>query len=256
MFVYYAGFLPGPASVLSTQSMPRNPCPALQPQVSFAWSGFNNAMISNVGMVLRNIYSKKFLGQLKVRSSLAGVCWHFVARRSRWYAAVHCILHFVECSDGACIWFCQPRAAQAVLHTAAVPPPLRGMAPAALFAPHAQRRCHCCGTPAACALSSLPCPTVYVLQLDGINLFAILSIISIFYCLPCALVLEGAVGGDASHGGGGTGRRLCESACRCTHYACPSMLRILPGPCLRLPPLPRCRVQGRREPVGAHVGCR
>lgn len=35
-------------------------------QVSFAWSGFNNAMISNVGMVLRNIYSKKFLGQLKV----------------------------------------------------------------------------------------------------------------------------------------------------------------------------------------------
>lgn len=29
------------------------------------------------------------------------------------------------------------------------------------------------------------------LQLDGINLFAILSIISIFYCLPCALVMEG-----------------------------------------------------------------
>lgn len=40
-------------------------------QVSFAWSGFNNAMISNVGMVLRNIYSKKFLGQLKVRSFFA-----------------------------------------------------------------------------------------------------------------------------------------------------------------------------------------
>lgn len=36
------------------------------PQVSFAWSGFNNAMVSNFGMVLRNIYSKKFLGQLKV----------------------------------------------------------------------------------------------------------------------------------------------------------------------------------------------
>lgn len=35
-------------------------------QVSFAWSGFNNAMVSNIGMVLRNIYSKKFLGQLKV----------------------------------------------------------------------------------------------------------------------------------------------------------------------------------------------
>ena len=45
--------------------MPRIRAPT--PQVSFAWSGFNNAMISNVGMVLRNIYSKKFLGQLKVR---------------------------------------------------------------------------------------------------------------------------------------------------------------------------------------------
>ncbi|KAI7839663.1 hypothetical protein COHA_006472 [Chlorella ohadii] len=69
---------------------------AAMKEVSFAWSGFNNAMISNVGMVLRNIYSKKFLGQLK---------------------------------------------------------------------------------------------------LDGINLFAILSIISIFYCLPCALVIEGFKGG-------------------------------------------------------------
>jgi solute carrier family 35 protein E1 len=69
---------------------------AAMKEVSFAWSGFNNAMVSNVGMVLRNIYSKKFLGQLK---------------------------------------------------------------------------------------------------LDGINLFAILSIISIFYCLPCALLLEGFKGG-------------------------------------------------------------
>ena len=49
-------------------------CPALHPQVSFAWSGFNNAMISNVGMVLRNIYSKKFLGQLKVRSLARLLC--------------------------------------------------------------------------------------------------------------------------------------------------------------------------------------
>lgn len=69
---------------------------AAMKEVSFAWGGFNNAMISNVGMVLRNIYSKKFLGQLK---------------------------------------------------------------------------------------------------LDGINLFAILSIMSVFYCLPCALVFEGFKGG-------------------------------------------------------------
>lgn len=34
-------------------------------EVSFAWNGFNNAMISNVGMVLRNIYSKKALGEYK-----------------------------------------------------------------------------------------------------------------------------------------------------------------------------------------------
>jgi solute carrier family 35 protein E1 len=36
-------------------------------EVSFAWGGFNNAMISNLGMVLRNIYSKKSLNKYKVR---------------------------------------------------------------------------------------------------------------------------------------------------------------------------------------------
>ena len=30
-------------------------------EVSFAWGGFNNAMISNFGMVMRNVYSKKSL---------------------------------------------------------------------------------------------------------------------------------------------------------------------------------------------------
>lgn len=34
-------------------------------EVSFAWNGFTNAMLSNVGMVLRNIYSKKALGDYK-----------------------------------------------------------------------------------------------------------------------------------------------------------------------------------------------
>lgn len=34
-------------------------------EVSFAWSGFNSAMISNIGMVLRNIYSKKSLNKYK-----------------------------------------------------------------------------------------------------------------------------------------------------------------------------------------------
>jgi hypothetical protein len=36
-------------------------------EVSFSWGGFNNAMISNLGMVLRNIYSKKSLNDYKVR---------------------------------------------------------------------------------------------------------------------------------------------------------------------------------------------
>lgn len=47
--------------------------------MSFAWSGFNNAMVSNVGMVLRNIYSKKFLGQLKV-GRLAVLAWLLMGR--------------------------------------------------------------------------------------------------------------------------------------------------------------------------------
>ncbi|WIA17613.1 hypothetical protein OEZ86_014685 [Tetradesmus obliquus] len=34
-------------------------------EVSFSWAGFNNAMISNLGMVLRNIYSKKSLNDYK-----------------------------------------------------------------------------------------------------------------------------------------------------------------------------------------------
>ena len=43
-------------------------------EVSFAWNGFNNAMLSNVGMVLRNIYSKKALGDYKVMLSRHAAC--------------------------------------------------------------------------------------------------------------------------------------------------------------------------------------
>ena len=42
-------------------------------EVSFVWAGFNNAMISNLGMVLRNIYSKKSLANYKVRT--LGLQW-------------------------------------------------------------------------------------------------------------------------------------------------------------------------------------
>ncbi|CAG9467038.1 unnamed protein product [Pedinophyceae sp. YPF-701] len=43
---------------------------AAMKEVSFAWGGFSNAMISNVGMVLRNIYSKKSLGGHKEISGI------------------------------------------------------------------------------------------------------------------------------------------------------------------------------------------
>jgi solute carrier family 35 protein E1 len=43
-------------------------------EVSFSWAGFNNAMVSNLGMVLRNIYSKKSLVEYKVRQC---VWWCF-----------------------------------------------------------------------------------------------------------------------------------------------------------------------------------
>ena len=41
-------------------------------EVSFSWGGFNNAMISNLGMVLRNIYSKKSLNDYKARYEACG----------------------------------------------------------------------------------------------------------------------------------------------------------------------------------------
>ena len=42
-------------------------------ELSFSWGGFNSAMISNLGMVLRNIYSKKSLNDYKVRQKLCTV---------------------------------------------------------------------------------------------------------------------------------------------------------------------------------------
>lgn len=41
-------------------------------EVSFAWAGFNNAMISNFGMVMRNVLSKKSLGDATVGVAF---CW-------------------------------------------------------------------------------------------------------------------------------------------------------------------------------------
>ena len=42
-------------------------------EVSFAWSGFNNAMLSNVGFVLRNIYSKKYLDKYEKELQITGI---------------------------------------------------------------------------------------------------------------------------------------------------------------------------------------
>lgn len=39
-------------------------------ELSFSWPGFNNAMYSNIGMVMRNILSKKLMGGFKVCAAL------------------------------------------------------------------------------------------------------------------------------------------------------------------------------------------
>ena len=46
-------------------------------ELSFSWPGFNNAMYSNVGMVMRNILSKKLLAGFKVR---LGYCSNRITR--------------------------------------------------------------------------------------------------------------------------------------------------------------------------------
>ena len=48
-------------------------------ELSFTWGGFNYAMVSNVGMVLRNIYSKKQLNDFKVLVFGVVVCVWFLA---------------------------------------------------------------------------------------------------------------------------------------------------------------------------------
>lgn len=68
-------------------------------EVSFAWSGFNNAMLSNLGMVLRNIYSKKSLvdykhidginlyGLISIASLVYCAPAAFIMERSMWASA-------------------------------------------------------------------------------------------------------------------------------------------------------------------------
>jgi solute carrier family 35, member E1 len=42
-------------------------------EVSFAWNGFGNAMLSNLGFVLRNIYSKKYLDVYEKELQITGI---------------------------------------------------------------------------------------------------------------------------------------------------------------------------------------
>ena len=42
-------------------------------EVSFAWNGFGNAMLSNLGFVLRNIYSKKYLDAYEKELQITGI---------------------------------------------------------------------------------------------------------------------------------------------------------------------------------------
>lgn len=62
-------------------------------EVSFSWGGFNNAMISNLGMVLRNIYSKKSLNDYKVGWQLGVV----MSDSGYWHAWVR--MYFPVCCD-------------------------------------------------------------------------------------------------------------------------------------------------------------
>ena len=47
---------------------------AAMKEISFSWGGFNSAMISNLGMVFRGIYSKKTLNEYKARHSMPSPC--------------------------------------------------------------------------------------------------------------------------------------------------------------------------------------
>ena len=76
-------------------------------EVTFAWNGFNNAMISNVGMVLRNIYSKKALGDYKVRFYTAAILRQNLAIdlladclvfTSVMHTMMHTVMHCCMCS--------------------------------------------------------------------------------------------------------------------------------------------------------------
>lgn len=98
-------------------------------EVSFAWNGFNNAMLSNVGMVLRNIYSKKALGDYKVN--------------------IFCCCH--NCLEVDTV--------KATMHSLRV----------------------------ADSLS-----VVTLQHIDGINLFGLISIASLLYCTPAAILMEGS----------------------------------------------------------------
>ena len=79
-------------------------------EVSFAWSGFNNAMLSNLGMVLRNIYSKKSLNDYKVppgrvRAAAAGRVGAAAAGREGGRQAGAHLLHHPTCSATCvCAW--------------------------------------------------------------------------------------------------------------------------------------------------------
>ena len=73
-------------------------------EVSFAWNGFNNAMLSNIGMVLRNIYSKKALGDYKVCASMI-VCILFSSSNMEFkpctlfFLQMHHPTHTGQCSN-------------------------------------------------------------------------------------------------------------------------------------------------------------
>lgn len=186
-------------------------------EVSFAWNGFNNAMISNVGMVLRNILSKKSLVNYKVRTPAAAAAAGVAAATA---ASRGCGCCSCCCSVGAalaaaspervllwlllracmregmwreCVCMCvhTQRGRKTVARRPGFCSTLTALSacPATPAPRHTLRLHHAAWPPPAL---TRPRPLHPPQHIDGINLFGLISIVSLLYCAPAGYIMEGA----------------------------------------------------------------
>jgi hypothetical protein len=147
-------------------------------EVSFSWGGFNNAMISNLGMVLRNIYSKKSLNDYKVGEQRVGMWMVATLARlklpdvARPYVQYLPIMHLLKMNN-------QMR------HLVAAPSVslLEGLQQAVVD------------------VDMTSVAGLMLLQhIDGINLFGLISIASLLFCVPAAFYMESSMWATAWQG--------------------------------------------------------